>query len=267
MFPAPQVRDAEGNIRFFPTTNVFSLDYGFRTNYTYQWNFGIQRELMRDLLFEVGYVGNGGHKLTGRDLVNQAFPDADPARSTPVQGRRPNPTIGDLSIVKSLDNSNYHALNVRLDKRFTSGFSILGAYTWSRAMGIGGALFGDQSNQQDARNRRAEYAVLEFNQDHRFTGAWIYELPFGKGKPIGGDLDGVANAFASGWSFQGSFTGHTGFPLTPRSTVSSNVGRQDQNRADRGCDGNLPSGERLVPDLLLRQSRLRPFRQLGEWRH
>ncbi len=148
-----------------------------------------------------------------------------------MQGRRPNPAIGDLSIVKSLDNSNYHALNVRVDKRFTNGFSILGAYTWSKAMGIGGALFGDQSNQQDARNRQAEYAALEFNQTQRLTAAWIYELPFGKGKAIGGSLTGVPGGLVTGWSFQGSLTAHTGFPLTPRSTVSSNVGRQDQNRA------------------------------------
>jgi opacity protein-like surface antigen len=235
LFPAPQVRDpATGAIRFFPTTNIFTLDYNFRTNYTWQWNFGVQHELAGNLMLELGYVGNGGHKLTGRDLVNQAFPDADPTRSTPVQGRRPNPNVGDLSVVKSLDNSNYHALNLRVDKRFSGGFSILGAYTWSKAMGIGGALFGDQSNQQDARNRRAEYAVLEFNQDHRLTAAWIYELPFAKRR------------LAGGWSFQGSLTAHTGFPLTPRSTVSSNVGRQDQNRADRLCDGNLDPGARSI---------------------
>lgn len=246
MFPAPSVRNPDGTIRFFPTTNVFTLDPNFRANYTYQWNFGIQRELAGNTLLEVGYVGNGAHKLTGRDLVNQAFPDSDPARATPVQGRRPNPNIGDVSVVKSLDNSNYHALNVRLDKRFSSGFSILGAYTWSKAMGIGGALSGDQSNQQDARNRRAEYSVLEFNQDQRLTAAWIYEMPFGKGKAWGGTLTGAPGILASGWSFQGSFTAHTGFPLTPRSSVSANVGRQDQQRPNRTCNGNLAAGSRTI---------------------
>ena len=70
--------------------------------------------------------------------------------------------------------------------------------------------------------------------------AWVYELPFGRGRPFGTDLtrrDPVS--WLSGWSIQGSFTAHTGFPLTPTSSVSSNVGRQDTNRADRLCDGNL----------------------------
>jgi hypothetical protein len=235
LFPRVQVRDAASNrILLSPNTNVFSLDAGFRTNYTYQWNFGIQRELTGGLLLETAYVGNSAHKLTGRDLPNQAFPDADPSRPTPVISRRPNPNIGDVNYVSSLDNSNYHGLNIKLNKRFAGGFSILGAYTYSKVMGIGGALFGDQSRQQDARNRRAEYAPLEFNQKQRLTVAWIYELPFWTGKPLGG------------WSVQGSFTAHSGFPLTPTSSVSSNVGRQDTNRADRTCDGNLSGGARRL---------------------
>lgn len=239
LFPRTQVRDAAGKISLSANTNVFALDPHFRTNYTFQWNFGIQRELANNWLLEVGYVGNGAHKLTGRDLPNQAFLDADPSRPTPVIGRRPNPNIGDVSMVAALDNSNYHALNAKLNKRFSSGLSILGAYTYSKVMGIGGALFGDQSRQQDARNRRAEYAVLEFNQKQRLTLSGIYELPFGKGKPIASSLTGVGGGFVGGWSLQGAYTVHSGFPLTPTSSVSTNVGRQDTNRADRVCNGNI----------------------------
>ncbi len=230
LFPATQVRDTSGKILLTPNTNVFALDRNFRTNYTFQWNFGIQREVIGNLLLETTYVGNAAHKLTGRDLPNQAVTDADPSRPTSVLSRRPYPIIGDVSFVSSLDNSSYHALNSKLNKRFSNGFSLLGAYSYSKVMGIGGALFGDQSRQQDGRNRRAEYAALEFNQKHRLTAAWIYEVPFAKKHPAGG------------WSLQGSYTAHSGFPLTPASTVSSNVGRQDVNRANRLCNGNLGSG-------------------------
>jgi hypothetical protein len=246
LFPAPQVRDAGGNILVLPTTNIFTLDPKFRTNYTYQWNVGVQREIAGNVMLEVAYVGNSAHKLTARDTVNQAFLDPDPSRPTPVQSRRPNPNVADVSVVKSLDNSNYHGLNVKLDKRFSHGLSVLGSYTWSKAMGIGGALFGDQSNTQDARDRRAEYGPLEFNQTQRLTVAWIYELPFGPQRRLASDARGVAGAIVGGWSFQGTFRAHTGFPLTPRSTVSSNVGRQDQNRADRLCDGNLSGSTRTI---------------------
>jgi hypothetical protein len=245
LFPKTQVRDAAGRILLTPNTNVFSLDPNFPTNYTYQWNFGVQRELAGNWLLEVAYVGNSAHKLTGRDLVNQALPDADPSRPTPVIGRRPNPNIGDVSMVKALDPSNYHGLNVKLNKRFSTGLSILAGYTYSKVMGIGGALFGDQSRLQDQRNRRGEFAALEFNQTQRLTAGWIYELPFGKGKRLA-NVSGPAGAVVSGWSFQGLYTAHTGFPLTPTSSVSTNVGRQDANRSNRTCDGNLSGDNRRL---------------------
>ena len=106
-------------------------------------------------------------------------------------------------------------------------------------MGIGGALFGDQSRTQDERNRAAEYAPLEFNQKHRATVAWVYELPFGHGKPIGSSLSSLPARHCRRMVDSGNFTAHTGFPLTPTSSISSNVGRQDMDRANRYCDGNL----------------------------
>ena len=245
LFPKTQVRDAAGKILLTPNTNVFALDPNFPTNYTYQWNFGVQRELAGNWLLEAAYVGNSAHKLTGRDLVNQALPDADPSKPTPVIGRRPNPNIGDVSLVKALDPSNYHGLNAKLNKRFSAGLSILGAYTYSKVMGIGGALFGDQSRLQDQRNRRGEYAALEFNQTQRLTAGWIYELPFGKGKRLA-NTSGIGNAVVGGWSFQGLYTVHSGFPLTPNSSVSSNVGRQDMNRSNRTCNGNLSGDARQL---------------------
>ena len=240
LFQIPVVRNpVTHQILESPTVNVFSLDPNFRTNYTFDWNFTIQREIMHNVLFEAGYVANSAHKLTGRSLVNQAVLDVDPTHPTPVITRRPNPNIGDVSMVEALDNSNYNSLVAKLNKRFSSGFSILGAYTYSKAMGIGGALSGDQSRQQSAYNRAAEYSALEFNQTQRLTVAWIYELPFGKGKQFGSSLNGVESLAVSGWSFQGSYTAHSGFPLTPVSGVSSNVGRQDLNRSNRICNGNI----------------------------
>jgi len=215
-FPVPSVRTPSGQIALSPNTNVFALDPNFPTNYTYQYNFTIQRELLKNWLLEIGYIGNSAHRLTGRDLVNQAIPDADPSHPTAVNTRRPNQNIGDVSFVKAIDQSNYDAFEVKVNKRFSSGLSVIGAYTYSKALGIGGALSGDQSRQQDERNRAAEYGPLEFNQKHRVTLAWVYELPFGRGKPYGANLPGPVSLFASGWSLQGNLTVHSGFPLTLR---------------------------------------------------
>ena len=119
LFPIPVVRDpVTHQILQSPNVNVFSLDPNFRTNYTYNWNFTIQREILHNTLLEVGYVGNSAHKLTGRELANQAVLDVDPTHPTPVINRRPNPNIGDVSLVAALDNSSYHSLNAKLNKRY-----------------------------------------------------------------------------------------------------------------------------------------------------
>jgi len=250
LWPPARVRDPEtGEVLLTPNTGVFSLDHSYRTAYIYQWNFSIQRELADQWMLELAYVGNSAHKLIGRDLVNQARLDPDPVNNpTPVNSRRPNPNIGDVSMVKSLDNSNYHALNVKLNKRFSNGFSLIGGYTWAKALGIGGALFGDQSRAQNAYDRDAEYGPLDIYQKHRFTVGWVYELPFGKGKPLLSHVSGVAGKLVSGWSTQGIYVAHSGIPIVfdLRSSVSSNVGRQDMNRPDRVCDGNLPKSERTL---------------------
>ena len=60
-----------------------------------------------------------------------------------------------------------------------------------------------------------------------------------KAKRFGASVRGVEGLAVSGWSLQGAYTAHSGFPLTPVSGVSSNVGRQDLNRANRICNGNI----------------------------
>ena len=94
-----------------PNTNVFSIEPGgFPTNYTFQWNLNIQRELLGDWMLEVGYLGNSAHKLTGRVLANQAMPDADPLHPTSIASRRPNPAVGDVSYVPpSINRTTMHS--------------------------------------------------------------------------------------------------------------------------------------------------------------
>src|SRR5581483_9565521 len=87
---------------------------------------------------------------------------------------------------------------------------------------------------------------LDFNQTHRLTLAWVYELPFGKGKRMASTLHGAPGALVGGWSVEGIYTAHTGFPLSPASCTSVNVGRMDANRPNRVCDGNLASDQRSL---------------------
>lgn len=228
-----------------PGTNIFSIDHNLFPNYNYEWNFNLQRELVPNLVFQIAYVGSSSHGLTGRDLVNQARPDPIGANPTPVQGRRAFPGAADISITKSVDNANYNALQATLEKRYSSGLSLLAAYTYSKALGISEA--GDQSAIGDEFSpRKRYYGPLPYDQTQRFTVSYTYELPFGERMRFGGSVKGPVGRLISGWQTTGIGTFFTGEPRTPSSNVSPNVGRIDRNPPNRIRNGNLPDSQRTL---------------------
>lgn len=227
-----------------PGTSIFSLYYDLPASYTYQWNLTVQRELLTNLSLEVSYVGSASRNLTGRDLPNQALPDADLSRPTPIQSRRPFPAFGDMSIAGALDSANYNALQVKVERRYRGGLSILGAFTYGKALGISEG--GDQSAVTDPRDRRRDYGPLPYDQRLRFTTSFSYELPVGHGRRFLSDAPGWLDAVFGGWQAGGIVTMHTGEYRSPGSNVSANRGRSDRNRPDRIGDGNLSRGERTI---------------------
>ena len=237
LFPAPSTT-------LLPGTSIFSLYYDLPANYTYQWNFAIQRELLTGLSLEAAYVGSSSRKLTGRDLPNQAVADADLSRPTPVQGRRPFPAFGDMSIAGALDSANYNALQVKVERRYKAGLSILGAFTYGKTLGISEG--GDQSTVMDPRDRRRDYGPLPYDQRLRFTASFSYELPFGRGRKFLGQSPRWADALLGGWQAGGIVTMRGGEYRAPSGNVSANRGRSDRNRPDRIAAANLARGERAV---------------------
>src|SRR6185437_12626694 len=121
------------------------------------WSLRVQREISRDTSLTIGYVGSHGyHELIGVD-ANEPFPVICPAApcpatypaafpaglaGTPVPAGsyyvpttvRANPNIANTWTWFSLGTSNYHALQVDVNRRFSHGFSMRGAYTWSKAL-------------------------------------------------------------------------------------------------------------------------------------
>ena len=101
-----------------------------RDAYIQQWNFGIQQQLPLDAVFAIAYAGQVGHKLWKRHNENQGTPSP----TTTQQSRVPYPAFGEIAEVNNEANSNYNALQLRFDKRFSKDFSMLAAYTWSKSI-------------------------------------------------------------------------------------------------------------------------------------
>ena len=189
-----------------------------------QWNFNIQHELARDLLWETGYYGSKAQHLPTRWEGN--FVDPGPGN---INDRRRFKSIvypGTDVVVEPLalidahnyfGNSLFHSFQTRLEKRFSNGFSMLGSYIWSKTIGdlsgFAGSGSAVNSDIQNPRNLRAERSLDNQHVAHRFVASYIYDLPFGEGRRWGASWNPVAGALLGGWTISGINTLATGQPM------------------------------------------------------
>ncbi|MEP6540139.1 MAG: hypothetical protein ABJF23_32730, partial [Bryobacteraceae bacterium] len=185
-----------------------------RTPYVNQWLFNVQRQLTNDIALEVGYLANEGHKLQRFRIYNQPVPKTGPTDSRSVAARTPWPLYGRLQEVDGVDNSNYHAFSAKLTQRFSRGLTYMMGYTWSKAIDGGSGIrtnSGDTLWPVNSYDLHAERGLSQFDLRHRFVASWVYELPFGPGKPWA--THGVLGAIAGGWQLGGILTLAGGTPV------------------------------------------------------
>jgi hypothetical protein len=208
----------------------------------YQWNLNIQRELWGQTVFSAAYVGSGSTYLRGYNDLN-----APPPGPGAINPRRPFPTFGGITYVSPFAHASYHSLQLKAERRFSNGFSLLSSYTWSHA--IDNSVDGEDTGNgavtpQDPRNTRAEKASSSIDLRHRWVTSVIYDLPFGR-KDGWLSQNAATRAIFGGWQLGGIFNAQTGFPLTPVVTPNpantTTTARPNQLR-----DGNLARGERTV---------------------
>lgn len=242
-------------------TNLQTISQGRNnpTTYAQHWNFTIQRELGRDIAIEVGYVGTKGNRLIQRFDSNA--PDPGPGN---VNTRRPVtrldvPGIGLVTPLADTfrrefsGNSNYHALQTRIEKRFSQGLSFLTSYVWSKTLSDsrGGADAGGTAPNavQDYKNLRAEKSLADEHSPHRFVSSINYELPVGRGRPLLNGMPRPLNLVLGGWSVGGIVTLVSGRMVNIGVQGDpANVGPGAAIRPDvvAGQKPNLPSSQRTL---------------------
>ncbi|MCC6368917.1 MAG: TonB-dependent receptor [Bryobacterales bacterium] len=186
-----------------------------RTPYIIQWLFNVQRQIGQDTVFEVGYLGNGGHKLELLRVWNQPVLRKGPNDSRSLLQRSPFPAYGLIQTVDSHANSNYHGLALKAQRRFAKGLTYLAGFTWSKATDQGSSIRNNTGENQfatDNYNLRREHSLSQFHNGHRFVSSLLYELPFGKGKKF---LSGsrAANYLVGGWQLGSIITLSDGTPI------------------------------------------------------
>jgi hypothetical protein len=180
-----------------------------------EWSLDLQRETWRKWFVDVGYFGNKGTHLVGVIDINEPKPLAYVAAgiSAPVTDsntqflNRVRPFLGydAINVFSSRFDSDYHALQVSTQKRFTGNSFISMNYTYSH--GITNAQ-NDFRGPQNAYNLAAERGETQFDRRHVFNVSYVYELPFYKNQ------SGFTGHLFGGWELSGIVNAYTGLPLT-----------------------------------------------------
>jgi hypothetical protein len=252
-------------------TNYIPGDY--KTSYIQTWHFTVQRELARNLVLDVGYVGTRGVGLMILGDFNQARPNG-PEENLTLQARRPLQSFGYIQAAFGGGYMNYHALQTKIEKRFQSGFYLLNSFTWSRAIdnasGHLEAYNGDNSrvNYRDLRNERGPSG---YDQPFNNTTTALFDLPFGRGKRIGANWNRPTDLALGGWRLTAINTMTSGVPVnltySPSSTFQ--VSGAPNYRPNITGDPLMPEAQRTVqrwlnPDtVVVPTDRTRPFGNAG----
>src|SRR5206468_1915667 len=224
-------------------TRFVPLDYKNGQNARYMVT--VQRELPGQWLVEAGYAGSRGWNLTtgGGNQAGEIDLNGIPAQylstspqrdqatidflsalvTNPFRGLmpvaafngatiarsqllRPFPQFGNVRTFDDDGTSRYNSAQGKIEKRFTKGYTLLAAYTWSR--------FTERVFRLNATDTTYENRLSQFDVPHRVALSGIWELPFGRGRHWASSASRFADAFVGGWSVQAIGQFQSGRPIS-----------------------------------------------------
>jgi hypothetical protein len=225
-----------------PNTSVAYFDPNQVAPISYQYNFGIQREVARDLVIEAGYIGNTSHHLTANDFqLNQVSPEQMALGGG--QARRPFPQFNNVTWINpSIGNSTYHAGFIRAEKRFSKGVSFLAHYTFSKFIDDVEAAneFGSTGSYMDSYRRYLDKGLSGSDVPHHLLITLLYEVPRITGNRI-------LNGALGGWKVGALETIESGPAFTVvTATNQTNAFPAGTQRPNLVKDPSLPSDQQTL---------------------
>lgn len=194
------------------------------TSQIQNWQVSMQQEIFGNFVLDVAYVGNRAKNLVILADYNQARPlsvaeAALPASQQPtLQARRPIQGFGTISAVLPEGFSNYNALQVKLERRFTNGLYLLNSFTWSKAIDNSSQVLeepnGNTGTPQNVYDIASNKGIGAYDQPFNNTTSFVWQVPVGKGRWLGGNLPAYFDAIFGGWTLSGINTMTSGQPIT-----------------------------------------------------
>ena len=191
-----------------------SINHDFRNSYIQSYNFNIQEQITDSIGVMAGYFGSKGTHLRISRNINQFIPGTSTriypklSANSPIA---PGLALTNIGLIDSGGNSEYNALWLTANKRFSKGLQFNASYTFSKSIDYN-SLNSQGNITQDSYNIRNDRGLSDFDARHRFVINSIYDLPF-KG-----------NRLVEGWEFAIITQLQTGNPINIITTNATLTG-------------------------------------------
>lgn len=209
--------DIEYGTAYFGTANAIH----FKDPYSMQWNFSIDRDIGWRTGVRVSYIGMNTRNLVWAPNLNQMWYSTEYARLRPLSDR-PHPNWGTVYTRTPGAVANYQSGQIEINHRFSSGLSFDSAYTFAKNLADnGGPAPGGFSGETgggraaDLYDRHAEYGNVYGTRRHRWISSAVIDLPFGRGRHFGGNVNRFIDGVFGGWQLNSIFLWQSGPWLTP----------------------------------------------------
>jgi hypothetical protein len=226
-----------------PSANVgvpYTLARRMKDPSIQQFNLDVERNFAKNYLLSVAYVGNLTRHASIRQNANQATP-INPNDPTPITDRRQYQYVGDVFGQFNTGSANYNSLQAKIERRFASGLSLVGSYTYSKSLDL---VSQDGASLIYRQDPGLNYAPSDFDRRHQLTFSYVFQLPFGPGHPYFNSNNWVDRDVIGGWQLSGITRFGTGVPLPVDATDLTDSGGIQQFYANQICDPNkFPTGQ------------------------
>lgn len=204
------------------TDNITWVPKNTPDSYVENYFLSVQRQLTKNALFDVAYVGNHGVHLQGFINGNQRV--LSTLGTSNVQREYAN---WPSDITEALNEfwSNFNALQVRYEQRFVAGLTLLNSFTWEHSLDNASAsLEGNTPSPQNGLNLAADYAQSDYNLPVANVTSLVYELPVGRTRRFASNANSVLDSVIGGWQISAINTAQAGTPFNV--TYSPNATQQ-----------------------------------------
>lgn len=208
-----------------------------KTAYSQNINLTVEQQVAPDTVLQASYVATLGRHITTTNQLNPAiFVSGQSTTQNNDQRRIYAPNFGSIQAYATDGISSYHGLQVVLNKRFSRGFTVSGAYAFAKSIDEAGTSeVSDNWFPQDPNNRRASRGLSDYDTRNRLVASWIWELPlFQKNTGLLGKALGR-------WRFGGLSTIQSGLPFNVISGRDNSLRGVNFDRPDVLGDPHLPA--------------------------